>query len=199
VDEGFITELCVKFTPTGVTVTGKPDKRVADVESSGLTAGVDAPLGVILTAADKGNLIPKRSGDRKKQAGASAAAPLPKNSLCKRDFEGSDQELLARARAVAQAASGPTLVGRVRSGGAFSGEVTTSFGNWWAQASPQQRAVALVIPSRKKELTAEDIQKLSTMECPFRGTASFEVVESEAEDEPETVRPSPRENIRPPQ
>lgn len=189
VDEGFITELSVVFTPTGVTITGKPDKRVADVPDSGLTVGEATALGRILTAADKGNLIPKRSGDRRKKANAAAAAPLPEKSLVKRDFEGSDQELLARARAVASSAGGPALVSRVRSAGNFGGRVTTSFQNWWAAATPPQRMASLVVPSRRGELDAGDAARFENMQCPFRGTADF-IVAGGATEPTQTRRPA---------
>lgn len=178
VDEGFIERLTITFTPTGVEVVGVPDKRVAEVAGSGLTAGTAAPLGMILTAADKGNLIPKRSGDRKKKANAAAVAPLPEKTLTKRDFEGSDQELLARARAVANHCGGPTLVGRVRSSGSFGGRVTTTFQQWWERATPSQRASSLVIPSRKEEIGTAEIARFATMQCPFRDVASFVVPEA---------------------
>lgn len=181
VEEGFITELMVKFTPTGNTVVGKPDKRIADVTNSGLTAGVDAPVAQIAAIADRANLIP-RGGKSKKTTSGPAQQPRPKKSLVKADCDLSAPELLARARAVADASGGNTLVGRVRSAGLFEGTVTTSFQDWWASASLVNRARALVLDRYRSEMTAECIRKIGELECPFRGTATFTVNEEEEED-----------------
>jgi len=181
VDEGFITELIVTFTPTGQTVLGKPDKRVSDVEGSGLKEGGSFPVAMIKAAADKGNLIPLRG--KNKTGGSPSGTPLPAKSLVKSDFAGSDQELLGRARKVAQACGGQTLVGRVRSAGAFDGKVTTSFQNWWKTAKPIDKSKSLIQPRHLSELVKEDIDRLAKLECPFRGTADFVVASEESEDE----------------
>lgn len=192
VDEGFITELIVTFTPTGQTVLGKPDKRVCDVEGSGLKEGGSFPVGMIKAAADKGNLIPLRG--KNKTGGSPSGTPLPAKSLVKGDFAGSDAELLGRARKVAQACGGQTLVGRVRSAGAFNGEVTTSFQDWWQSAKPIEKSKALVQPRHLTGLEKADIDRLAKLECPFRGTADFVVADAEDEDEEppkEAARSSP--------
>lgn len=176
VEEGFVTELTVKFTPTGTTVSGKPDKRLASVPDSGLTAGVDAPVGMMSAAADKGNLIPR--GGKTKTSGK-AEQPRPKKSLVKADCELPPAELLARARAVADASGGNTLVGRVRSADNFDGKVTTSFQDWWASATHEKRASCLVLGRYRSEMGPECIRKIGALPCPFRGTATFAVNEEE--------------------
>jgi len=182
VDEGFILKLVVEFTPTGVSVLGEPDKRIVDVDGSGLVLGQPAPVGLIKAAADKGNLIPRRQTN-KGPGGSVSGTPLPAKSLVKSDFTGSDAELLGRARKVAQACGGQTLVGRVRSSNAFDGEVTTSFKDWWASATPEKRAKALVQPRHLEGLTKDEVKKLANLECPFRGTADFVVAQDGEEDE----------------
>lgn len=191
VEEGFITSLTVIFTPNGVSMTAIPDARLAAVESSGLTADQAAPLGMCLAASDKGNLIPRRDNKSKKTKGGTSKPALPEKSLCKRDFEGTDPELYARAQAVCTATGGAPLVGRVRSAGAFDGTVSTSFENWWKGANVEQRLSAVIIPSRAKELTTEEKARLGNMRCPFRGNAGFVVAEEEEEeDQPAKARSS---------
>jgi len=190
VEEGFITELVVKFTSSGVNAQGKPDTRVCAVEGSGLVEGQFTPLGLIKAAADKGNLIPRRQ-NKNGPSGSVSGTPLPAKTLVKSDFGGTDAELLGRARKVAQACGGQTLVGRVRSSNAFDGKVTTSFQDWWASASAEKRVKALVQPRHMSELSKDDTNRLAKMECPFRGTADFAVADEEDEDEEqEAPRPS---------
>jgi hypothetical protein len=179
VEEGFITELTLKFTPMGVTCQGIPDARIAAVEGSGLEKGVAAPLGVILAASDKGNLIPRRETNKKGKTGAKAGQPLPEKSLDPRDFLGSDAELLARAKLVAAKIGGAGLVGRVRTTGSFDGTITTSFKSWWDDATAQQRARALIAPSKGTLMSPADIARLGNLECPFRGIANFVVADAE--------------------
>jgi len=188
VEEGFIVKLTVEFTPMGVNISGVPDARVASVTDSGLTAGAPAALGLILAAADKGNLVPKAG---KKSTGPKAQ-PLPEKSLDKKDFEGSQAELLARARRVAQACGDKTLVGRVRTANAFDGKVTTSFADWWASADAKKRSAALMVPSKAKDLTEADLAKLTNLECPFRGSAEFVVAESEQTQPSKKVGSAPQ-------
>jgi len=182
VEEGFITELVVKFTSSGVQAQGKPDDRVCKVEGTGLKVGEFSPLGMIKAAADKGNLIPRRQ-TKNGPSGSVPGTPLPAKTLVKSDFGGTDAELLGRARKVAQACGGQTLVGRVRSSNAFDGKVTTSFSDWWASASAEKRVKALVQPRHMGELSKEDTVRLANLECPFRGTADFVVADDEDEDE----------------
>lgn len=181
VDEGFITELTVKFTPTGQTCLGKPDVRIVGVEGfTHLVLGESYPLGMIKAAADKGNLIPIRKN--KATGGSPSGTPLPAKSLVKSDLTGSDAELLGRARRVAQACGGQTLVGRVRSAGAFHGEVTTSFQDWWRTAAANDKVKSIVQPRHLAELSTEDINRIANLECPFRDTANFVVASEEGED-----------------
>lgn len=189
VEEGFITELSVKFTPSGFTAMGVPDKRMADVKDSGLVVGKEFPLGKLKAVADNGDLIPIKGKSKK---GKQEAQPLPKKSLCKRDFEGSDAELLARARAVATAAGGPTLVGRVRSAQFFDGKSTVSFENWWKDADSDARASALFLKKQYDELNESEVERFKNMQCPFRGPAEF-VVADENKSSVE-AKPAPKQS-----
>jgi len=183
VEEGFIQKMSIEFTPTGSTVVCIPDARVIAVEGSGLEEGVTYPIGMVKAAVDKGNLIPRRQDKKKSADGKAADTPKPAKTLVKSDFGGSAAELFARAKAVAQSCGGATLVGRVRSAGVFDGEVTTSFQDWWAAASPEKRGRSLVQPRHAGELTREDVAKFANMECPFRGTAEFVVADGGDEDQ----------------
>lgn len=182
VDEGFITELNVVFTPSGFTATGKPDSRISAVEGSGLTTGTPAALGIIAAAADKGNLIPKKQGNVKKNATNKVdAQPLPLKTLVPKDFEGTDAELIARMRIVAAEGNGGTLIGRVRSAGRYMADVTLSYQDWWARAGAKDRALSLCQHKMLAKLSDEMIARLDGKPCPFRGTAQF-IVSEEAED-----------------
>lgn len=181
VAEGFITKLTVVFTPNGFNVECVPDKRISEVENSGLTAGVSAPIGMVLAASDKGNLIPvsKKTGKKQEQ-------PKPEKTLVLADFELPEAQFIARCKAVAEKCGGATLTGRVRSAGAFNEDTftsTISYTSWWEKANVKSRMVGLVQGELKNKLTKEQCQKFSKMSCPFRGDVVFQVkaLEKEAE------------------
>lgn len=188
VEEGFITELTVKFTPMGTTVTGRPDSRMVKVVDSGLSLETDFPVGQLASVAEKGNLIP-RKGKSPGKKGQSNGQPLPTKSLHKEDFALSPAEFKARCESVASACSGATLVGRVRSAGNFDGSVTTSFQDWWKSAGIKNRASALIQKKYSSEITQEQLKRLAGLSCPFRGIAEFTVSqehdEGEEEEEPQ--------------
>jgi hypothetical protein len=191
VEEGFIKELNVSFTPTGVTATGVPDTRMIAVKDSGLVKDQKYPLGLLASIADQGDLIPI-GGKKKKKNNAVVEQPLPSKSLCARDWEFKDpSEFVARAIAVADASTGATLVGRVRSADLFGGDHTISFQKWWETASPYDRAVSLTLKKYRDELSTEQIQSLQTLRCPFRGTAEFVVSEPTPEPEARPAKASP--------
>jgi hypothetical protein len=175
VEEGYITELVVKFTPSGTTSLGKPDQRMVDVDKSGLVIDQAYPLGLLLAVSDKGNLVPVKG---KKKTAAQAAQPLPEKTLTKDDLGKTPDELLARARAVANKSGGATLVGRVRSANRFGGSATISFENWWKTADAVSRASSLMTTKKLAELDQAQIDKFGSLQCPFRGTAEFTVIEN---------------------
>jgi hypothetical protein len=176
VEEGFITELTVVFTPSGFKAEGLPDARLVGVTDSGLVLGQRSPLGMIASAADKGNLIPLKKKSGSKKTGANDVSnPLPKKTLVKADFEGTDEALFARAKVVASAENGGTLVGRVRSAGKFNGKVTISYQKWWETATVDDRALSLCQSKELAGLTRAHILRLRGMQCPFRGTTEFHV------------------------
>jgi hypothetical protein len=186
VEEGFITSLSVTFTPNGFTASGVPDARVAAVEGSGLTTGTAAALGLILSAADKGNLIPKKT--KGKTSGKAQVQPLPLKTLVSKDFEGTtDEQLLARMRVVASDSNGGTLIGRVRSAGRYVASVTLSYQDWWNRADANDRALSLCQHKELVKLTDAQKQRLRGKPCPFRGTAEFLVSTESAAGAPSTA------------
>jgi hypothetical protein len=187
VDEGFIVEINVKFTPTGFTCGGKPDSRMIAVKNSGLVQGTEYPLGQLSAVADQGNLIPLKK--TKAKGGKGQEQPLPKKTLTKKDFELSDEEFTARCISVADACGGTTLVGRVRSAQAFEGTITTSFQNWWRAADKNARMIALSQEKQRKDVGEDELKRLEGLQCPFRGSAEFHVVDEE-DDEPAQAGPS---------
>jgi len=186
VEEGYITELTVSFTPLGTTVKGKADSRMVAVEGAGLNQTDYFPVGKLAKVAEKGNLVPP-PGKKKKSAGAPQAVQLPTKSLCKEDFAAgvSQPRLQQRINAVANALGGGPLVGRVRSAGAFRGDDTVSYQDWWEAASPSDRAISVCQGRHLATLTDEDKGKLGGLRCPFRGTAEFTVAHKDEEEEGE--------------
>jgi hypothetical protein len=186
VEEGFITSLVVTFTPNGFSAEGVPDARVSGVEGSGLTTGQPSPLGQILSAADKGNLIPKKT--KGKTSGKAQVQPLPLKTLVAKDFEGTtDEQLLARMRVVASDSNGGTLIGRVRSAGRYVASVTLSYQDWWNRANANDRALSLCQHKELVKLTDAQKQRLRGKPCPFRGTAEFLVSTESAAGAPSTA------------
>jgi hypothetical protein len=178
VEEGFITELLVKFTPNGYSAEGVPDTRVCGVVDSGLTAGESAPLGKILAAVERGNLAPKKSKDKKSSGNKAQTQPLPLKTLVTKDFEGTTTEqLFARARIVASDSNGGTLIGRVRSAGRYVADVTLSYQEWWGRANVNDRALSLCQHKELVKLTDVHKERLRGMPCPFRGDAEFLVAQ----------------------
>lgn len=186
IEEGYIKELTVSFTPLGTEVKGKASKTLVDVEGSGLNEVDYFPVGRLAAVAERGNLAPA-PGKKKKNAGAVQAVQLPAKSLCKEDFaEGkSPQHLQQRANAVANAAGGGPLVGRVRSAGRFTATETISYQQWWQTASVADRALSLCQGRHLATLSDAEKGKLGGLQCPFRGTAEFAVAAEEEEEEEE--------------
>jgi hypothetical protein len=184
VEEGYITEMTVVFSPMGTSVKAKVSKAMVDVEGSGLNETDYFPVGRISQVADKGNLVPK-PGKKKTGGAAAVSAQLPSKSLCKEDFgEGKNpQTLQQRCNAVATAAGGGPLVGRVRSAGRFPGTESQSYQDWWTGAPPEDRAVSLCQGRHLATLTDADKAKLGGLRCPFRGIAEFTVADDEEEEE----------------
>jgi len=183
VNEGWIEELLVSFTPTGVMVKGKASARLAAVEQSGLNATDYFPVAVLARVAELGNVIPKpgKSGNK----GAAAQQALPAKSLVKSDLAANKPAagLQARINSIAAAAGGAPLVGRVRSAGRFSGTETVSYQAWWESASAGDRALSLSQGKHLGQMTDEEKARLVGLQCPFRGTLEFTVAAEEEEDE----------------
>jgi hypothetical protein len=186
VEEGFIVELKVIFTPVGVNATGKADARMIAVEDSGLVKDQEYPLGKLSAIADQGDLIPVKG---KKKKNSTPEQPPPTKSLWKGDWAVKDSsEFEARAKAVASTCGGATLVGRVRSENLFGGKATISFQKWWETATPKARAVSLTLKKYRDELDEPMINSFKNLQCPFRGTAEFVVSANTVEAKPGPVK-----------
>jgi len=200
VEEGIIEEVSIKFSPMGTEVKAKPGAQLVAVENSGLVQGTYYPVAKLATVAEKANLAPPPKGKKKAgNAAANAEANKPTKSLCKADFEGTNpQQLQQRCNAVAQAAGGGPLVGRVRSAGRFDGDHTVSYQDWWETASPRHRALSLCQGRHLTSLTDEEIGRLGGVRCPFRGTAEFTVADDDEEGAQAPAQTAPAQ-ARPPQ
>jgi len=181
VNEGWISELVVKFTPMGVNVAGKASTRLAAVPDSGLNTTDPYPLAILARVAELGNCIPKPG--KAKKSGAVVQA-LPAKSLVKSDLaaEKSAASIQARANSVAAATGGAPLVGRVRSAGKFVGTESTSYQAWWDAAPAADRALSLCQGRHLTTLTDEEMARLGGLQCPFRGTLEFTVAGEEGEE-----------------
>lgn len=185
VEEGFILELKVVWTPTTVTVEGEPDDRLIAVAGSGLQKGQKYAIAKLSSIADDGDLIPTKG--KKSKNDKNPSQPDPKKSLCAKDLDLDFAGFVARAQAVAKNCSGPTLVGRVRSAELFEGRITTKFSDWWEKAEPGPRCTSLTLEKYRKEMSGHSngLKYFADLKCPFRGTAEFVVTEKDQEKKPE--------------
>jgi hypothetical protein len=120
-------------------------------------------------------------GAKKKGSGV-AVVQLPLRSICKKDFEGSDESLLSRARSVANTLGDQTAAGRIGSLN-LSRVGKETFAQWWDGAGADRKARVLSDQKHYDSLTAEDKERLNTVlsNCPFRGNAAVPAKEAEAE------------------
>lgn len=180
VQEGHICEISAVFSPFGCTVKGKAGPTL--VGKDGLAEGQEYPLGTLLASATKHH-VGERVRGKTSKAQASKEPALPAKSLCDRDFaEGKEGELSVRAEAVAEAAKGGALVGRVRAAGKFLATQTLTFQQWWALAPGEDRLFALTEARYRKNLPPGAAASVGQLRCPFRGDAVFRVSEEIAED-----------------
>jgi len=188
VSKGIIAELTVTWSPMGTTVKGKASSRLAAVEKSGLNATDYFPVATLLEVAEKGGLHTRPGKSGKK--GTKVEEAKPSKSLVPADFELSVAALQQRCNEIAKACGGGPLVGRVRAEGRFKGAVTTSYRDWWDGAHAADRLLSLT--EGKRRSTFDDPQsieeKMSNIQCPFRGTLEFEVATKD--EEPVKAGPS---------
>jgi hypothetical protein len=164
VQMGWITELNLKFTPTGHSIVCKPDKTKFP------ELGDEVSVGVIRDAVIKAKLWEPRGAKEKTNKNGKKEDMLPKKSLCKKDFEGNDASLVSRARSVAKALGDNTGRGRIGSK-SLGIENADTFEKWWEHAEPEMIIQLLADKKHLEELSNEDINRLSDLldTCPFRG------------------------------
>jgi len=160
-------ELRVTFNPMGTQVACNPlgaIRRGDEDESTSL------PWGEIKRRIEDANLNrqKKTSGGKGKQIQA-----LPLKSLCKKDFEGADEQLQLRIRAVATAIGPDVARSRIMTH-KLNAAGFDSFEAWWSAAGKLERAALLLDKKHADETGSELLTKLVqlTYPCPFRGSLS---------------------------
>jgi hypothetical protein len=137
----------------------------------------------------------KPMGKKGKSAGEKLIE-LPKRSICKKDFEGNDQALEARARSVANAIGERTAAGRIGSM-ELTRKGKDTFASWWDGAGADRKARLLSDKKHFDSLTAAEKQRLNTVlrGCPFRGEEPVPAEKKEEGGEPEglPIRPPTQE------
>jgi hypothetical protein len=130
---------------------------------------------------------PREKG--KKSAGTSNEPQLPKKSLTKEDFKGTDGSLQARARSVASNLGERTAAGRIGSM-ALTRPGCDTFEKWWVGAGANRIARVLTDKKHYDTLEKADKARLVTLleECPFR---SNEPVPTPKEEEGESAEAEP--------
>jgi len=191
--KGYITELNVKFTPTGEmhsckVITslqkegeGNADIPVGDAKARIISAGLWTPK------------VPEKGGDKKK------GDLLPLKSLVKRDFDEKDPKKFAtRVLAVAKALGDTTARGRIGSLKLMTEGIDT-FEKWWEVANPAHKARLLTDAKHFKEFTRDEFVLIanSIPECPFRGSVPAPTPEEEDEEEKPTAPAKPGESGSP--
>jgi len=109
VSRGLITELSAVFTPMGTMITIKVAESLPIPE--GMSREAMAP-GAAKAAIEASGLIPKKG---KGQGNKTKEDPLPKKSLCKKDFEGDSKHMQSRLTEVIKNLGGATIAGRIGS------------------------------------------------------------------------------------
>jgi hypothetical protein len=196
VSKGLITELNVKFTPLGAQISC----QVATSLKKEGDGPAELPIGEAKQRIIAANLWTPKG--REKGSGPKEDL-LPKKSLVKKDFEGGDQEKLARrAKAVALALTDTTARGRIGSLKLMHEGVDT-FDKWWSGAEPKYKTRLLADSKHWKEFTpAEHLALAKALpECPFRGvvpTPSAEEDEDEGTGKPKPQAAKPEGSRTPP-
>lgn len=142
----------------------------------------------------------KPMGKKGKGTGGEKLVELPKKSICAKDFDGSDQALMARARSVAIALGERTAAGRIGSM-ELSLPGKDTFATWWADASAESKVRLLSDKKHFDSLDAAKRQRLNTVlaDCPFRGgePVPAEKEEEGGESEELPIRPPPQKENAP--
>jgi len=188
---GWITELTLKVTPGSVAIVCKLGKAV------------EVPEGT-----DRNSLTPQQAksfiedaklwspGGKQKSGAKKEEVKLPKRSLCKEDFSGTDANLLNRIRSVAKDIGDNTARGRIGSLKIFK-EGCDSFDKWWEKAGPREIGHLLTSKAYFEKLSDADFVRIKSVceKSPFRGSnlplpeKAKEGKEDQDESDEEPVKP----------
>jgi len=108
---------------------------------------------------------------------------LPKKTLTPKDLDGTDDQIVARALAVARELGDTTARGRIGSLN-FMIEGVNKFEDWWSRAPSPQRVRLLTDQKNFDKMTVEQKSKIARLvtQPPFRGTVPTPKEEEGEED-----------------
>jgi hypothetical protein len=188
VARGWITSLKVEFGPLGTRVHCNVAANIRKPSE---------PADAVLALGEAKNRIveaklwsPKGPGKAKAET---SAAALPKKSLVKSDFEGSETDLVARANAVAKAMGDTTARGRIGSLKMFIDGCDT-MEKWWDASAPAEKARLFMDKKHHDTISEEMFLSFdkNVSKCPFLGPVPDPSQEKEEErDRPRTPINSP--------
>jgi len=160
-----LVKLFVEFGPLGTQVGCNPAGLIREEGETDVTR---LPWGIIKQRVDAKGL-----GHQKKKTGGGGpkTQPLPLKSLTSEDFEGSDNQLLQRIRAVSTAIGPDVARSRIMTH-KLNVRDHDSFNEFWSTASAPVRAMLLMDKKHADKVSQDGIAKLSSLEypCPFRGS-----------------------------
>jgi len=162
-----LVELRVTFNPMGTQIACNP---LGAIRKAGEDETTSLPWGEIKKRIEDANLNRQKKSNAGK-GGQNQALPL--KSLSLRDFEGSDENLLQRIRAVATAIGPDVARSRIMTH-KLNASGHDSFEVWWTSAGKLDRAALLMDKKHAEETGEEKISKLVDLSypCPFRGSLS---------------------------
>jgi len=183
VSRGFVTSIEVKFTGTAIETYFDLGPLVKVPEGQGRTK---LPAGMAKHFIIESNLWSPKSIGGKKATSKSDGVQLPKKSLVPKDLkasETSNEDLKARAVAVAEALTDTVARGRIGSLKYMRKNVDT-FEKWWSGAPAQMKTRLLMDGKHHASLTEADHTRFASVvtTCPFRGPVP---TPTEEEEEPE--------------
>jgi hypothetical protein len=180
VSRGLCT-ITVKFTPLGTQISCAPGPAIREDGESDDTI---LPFGVVRDRIEKRGLATVRKVRGQKPG--SNNQPQPLKSLTEEDFNGSDEKLITRIRAVATALGPDVARSRVLTHRLNDLEFP-DFETWWAAADAQTRAL-LLTDKKHREKIGQSVSKLTELRynCPFRGSLSPPTQSDETKKEEKT-------------
>jgi hypothetical protein len=162
-----LVEVHVLFGPLGTQVRCVPGPQIRE---SGEDESSFLPYGVVRQRIEAKGLATPRKG--RGQTSGKQNQPLPLKSLCEEDFNGSDDKLLARIRAVATALGPDVARSRIMTL-QLNANGHDDFESWWQEAAASTRA-RLLVDKKHAAKIGDKMSKLSELSypCPFRGSLS---------------------------